>query len=405
MNYKSGLIPVILGGDLNAYSVALSFKESLDVNSHVFTRYKCGATEGSRFITTHVSPDICDAKIALSELLSFKRDNSGSLLILIPSNDQYLEIMYEIEDKIADLYYYIIPRKEDYFKLTDKLFFYSVLDKFSIRHPKSYAVTKSNLEKIKDLNMEYPAVLKPTRSAEYNKIDFRKKKKVYFPTSHENATEIATEIYNAGYSGRLVLQEKISDKARLGVLTTLSGKDGRVIRASLGKAVLLERGDSSYGNYSAIITTPLDTVSLLIINMLNKLSSRGIANFDLMYLDGNAYCLELNARQGRSCDYLRGAGISLAEYFLENTVLFGNGESDFSFNEIFWHYPSLRTAMENLEDFSEYERILRLVKSGKSYTPFNNGFDGVKKRVYAIIHDLRQRESFRRQRKLKNDTL
>ena len=57
------IIPVLLGGDLNAYSVALAFREHFGVRSHAFMKYKCGATANSSFIKTHISSGIDTVRI------------------------------------------------------------------------------------------------------------------------------------------------------------------------------------------------------------------------------------------------------------------------------------------------------------------------------------------------------
>lgn len=404
MNFTRNLVPVLLGGDLNAYSVALSFKQRFNVNSHVFTRYRCGATENSRFITTHLCSGICDSNVALPELLLFASKHSGSRLLLIPCSDTYLEMLYEIRDAIEGLYLILIPSEEDYYTLTDKAQFYSLLRKYKIPSPKSYAISKNEIGKIEKLDISYPAVLKPSRSAEYNSCVFKGKKKVYFVNSKEEAAAIAERIYSSEYRGRLILQQKLSDRAQSFVLTTLSNSEGRVVRASLGKILMLERSDTGYGNYSAIMTTPLDCISLSLINMLNKISYRGIANFDIMRDGEGAYCLELNARQGRSCDYLRASGISLAEYFVKALILEENLSPDFSFEDALWHYPSISTLLQNLDDEGEYSRVLSLVRSGKAASPFKNQYDGIVKKIYSIIHDIRVSRRLNKQRRTQNET-
>ncbi len=403
MNCPRNLIPVLLGGDLNAYSVALSFKESFNVNSHVFTRYRCGATENSRFITTHLCSDISDSSIALTELLSFAAKHSGACLILIPCSDSYLELVYSVRSALEGLYHILVPDEEHYFSLTDKAQFYSLLKKHKLPYPESYCITKNDIKRIPKIDISYPAVLKPSRSAEYNSFHFCGQKKVYFVNSPNEAMKVADMIYASGYENKIIIQQKISDSAKSYVLTTLSNNEGRVVRAALGKVLMLERTDTGYGNYSSIISTPIDALSLSLIDTLNKISYKGIANFDILRDKDSAYCLDFNARQGRSCDYLRGAGIRLAEYFVKSAIYKEKYESDFCFSESFWHYPSLSIALKNLEDCSEYDRVIKLARAGKSYSPFKNPYDGLLKKAYSIIHNMRVSKRLNKAKRIKNE--
>ena len=384
------VIPVLLGGDLNAYSVALSFKQKYGINSHVFTRYRCGATENSRFITTHLCSGLCDYKVALPELLFFASKHKSARLILIPCSDNYLPLMYTIRKAIEGIYHFCIPKEEDYLKLTDKASFYEILIKNKINAPKTVAVSKNDDIDAAVSNMPFGVVIKPSSSTEYNKNVFEGMKKVYFENNPSEAKRIIERIFASGYNERVLIQEKLNAHSASYVLTTLSGNDGEVVRASLGKVVLMERGDTSYGNYSAIITEPLDTVSLSLIKMLNKMKYCGIANFDIMREGNLSYVLELNARQGRSSDYLRAAGISLAEYFLKTAVLKEKMISDFSYKEIFWHYSSDKLTLKYIDDERDMGRILELIKMGESYSPFENCYEGLARRIYSFVHGIRR---------------
>jgi D-aspartate ligase len=389
MGFKRNLVPVLLGGDLNAYSVALSFKHSFNINSHVFTSYRCGATECSRFITTHQCSGLRDSNIALPELLSFAAKHTGSCLLLIPCSDMYLEMLYDIHEPLSDFYNVIIPKKSDYRMLADKASFYKLLKSHKIPYPEYCVINTPDVQKIREIKIGYPAVLKPSCSAEYAELDFKGKKKIYFPKSEDEAVEIADLIFKKNYEGALILQKKLPENAQSFVLTCLSNIDGTVARAVRSKVMMLERTDTGYGNYSALLTCPLDEISNKIIEMLNKISYVGIANFDIMYSVGKPYCLEANLRQGRSCDYLRAAGVNLAEYFYKNAVEMQNLTPNLSFKEIFWHYPSKRTALKNLEDTGEYGKVIDLIKNGRSFSPFENPYEGISKRLYSKIHDMR----------------
>jgi hypothetical protein len=59
-------------------------------------------------------------------------------------------------------------------------------------------------------------------------------------------------------------------KAERSVLTVFLTPDKRAVRAILGDVLLEENAHSARGNYSAIVTRKLDTISKQLIKMLEK---------------------------------------------------------------------------------------------------------------------------------------
>jgi len=385
---SKSITPVLLGADLNAYSTALAFREAYGVKSHVFARYKCGATENSDFIKTHIIAGIDNVKIAVPALLKFAAENTGSELFLIPCADWYVEMLEEARGSLSGLYHIHIPDKAMWRVLSDKCGFYSLMDKVGISYPRYVSFGKEDVvSEEKLLSVSYPAVLKPSDSSEYWRYPFPDMRKVYFPQNPGEACGLIYKIFDSGYRKRIILQEKVGGHDGNRVLTTFSDKRGRVVRAVLGEVILEERGKTSLGNHSAIITLPLDKICFELIDFLNEIGYSGIANFDVMRSGDKKYVLEINTRQGRSCDYLRAAGVNIAE-LLVRCAEGENIETDFSYKEIYWHYPPHKTVMRYSGGMGS-ERANRLYNEGKSRSPYNNGFEGIIRRTYVAIHNMR----------------
>jgi len=115
--------------------------------------------------------------------------------------------------------------------------------------------------------------------------------------------------------------------------------------------------------------------------------SVGIWIWAFMLCGDKKYVLEINTRQGRSCDYLRAAGVNIAE-LLVRCAEGENIETDFSYKEIYWHYPPHKTVMRYSGGMGS-ERANRLYNEGKSRSPYNNGFEGIIRRTYVAIHNMR----------------
>lgn len=385
---SKNILPVLLGGDLNAYSVALAFHEAYGVTSHAFVRYKCGITENSKFIKTHVCTDVCDVKVAVSVLLKFAAENTGAELFLIPCSDPYVELLERIRGHLEGIYRIDVPDEGLWRRLSDKCEFYESIGKAGIVHPPYVAFSSAEeIDEKKLCEFEYPAVMKPSDSSEYWRYPFQGMKKVYFPIDAAQAREIALRIFKSGYGKKVILQRKVGKESSNRVLTTYSDRFGRVVRAVLGEVVLMECGVTSYGNHTAIITVPLDEMSFQLIDFLNSVKYNGFANFDIMAAGKEKYVLELNARQGRSCDYLRAAGVNIAELTVKNSFE-ENIQPEFSYREIYWHYPPHKTVMRCCDEIWR-GRITDLCESGAEYTPLENEYEGFLRRLYVNFHNKR----------------
>jgi len=393
--YSKSITPVLLGADLNAYSVALAFFEAYGVKSHVFARYRCGATEFSRFIKTHITAGIDDVERAVPALLKFAAENTGAELFLIPTADWYVEMLEEARNTLSGIYKIHIPEKNMRQRLTDKCSFYSCMREYGIAYP-PYVSFGGVDEVTYDVlsGFDYPAVLKPSDSSEYWRNPFPDMKKVYFPKSRKEAKEIANRIFDSGYGGRVILQRLVGGHSGNRVLTTVSDNNGRVVRAVLGDVILEEVGKTSFGNHSAIITVPLDNLSFKLIDFLNEKGYKGIANFDIMTDGGERYVLEMNARQGRSCDYLRAAGVNLGRLLVE--IASGkNVKADLSYKTVYWHYPPNKSVMRYADEEGR-KRAESLIREGAECNPYENRYEGVVRLAYVGVHNTRHGRRIKR---------
>ena len=208
----------------------------------------------------------------------------------------------------------------------------------------------------------------------------------------------AKKIYDSGYPGKIIIQERIFDDFKDGyitepissVLTTYSNREGKVVRAVLGDVLLEEKSQTARGNYSSIITKPIDSFSKKIIAMLDKLGYIGIANFDILNFKGKQICLELNARA---------AGVNLASMLIKDmSGIFT--EKTYEYKEILWTAAPIKC----LNGEAIEKRLLPraktvFLKNGYS-SPFDSELDrGIIRRIYLLVHEMRQMRIFERQSK------
>ena len=403
MNKKhERLTPVLLGGDLNAYSMAGAFFDAEGVPSEVFTREKLAVTNLSSYINIHVVPELDDCNVAVPILQSFAKSREGEKLLLVPCADWYVEMLEYARDALTGHFYFNIPRFELWRAVSDKSSFTELMDKYGIPHPKT-EIFDSKLKNFQKrcISLTPPFVLKPADSSEYWRHPFPEMKKVYFLSSLDEVKREGERIFASGYNGKILVEEYIGDKSRLkkataSTLTVYMNRRAKAVRAVLGDVLLEELGPTSRGNYSAIVTRELDALSYSLISMLESVKYTGIANFDILSSEGKSYCLELNPRQGRSSGYLRCAGVNLAE-LLAADMRGENIASDFKYTNGVWRCVARRTVQKYSKEPQLLRRARALEREGASVSAYDLINDkGLKRRAYLMMHMHREEKRYRR---------
>ncbi len=400
--HSANILPVLLGGDLNAYSMAASLKRGRGLNSIVLARDRLAICDGPDYIKLHTVGNLDDHNVAVPVLLYIARRYPSSRLLLIPCADWYVETVEYARDVLSQHYYMHLPDFATWRAVSDKASFSTLMDRFSVPHPRGAVICAGESVAAAARGLRAPYVLKPTDSTEYYRHPFHGQRKVYFPKSIGECSEIAARIFGSGYGARLILQEQITlggRSAAPSVLTAYCDKSGRVIRAVRGEVVLEERGKTSRGNYSAIVTSPLTKTDLRLISLLEGIGYTGIANFDLLRGDGGEVCLELNPRQGRSFDYMRAAGINLANMIVDEACGITQ-EPHFVYKEGFWRETALRTVVMNADDPALVARAVALERKGSGIFAYDHvRGEGAAHKLYVALRTARCGRRFAKYKK------
>jgi D-aspartate ligase len=221
-------------------------------------------------------------------------------------------------------------------------------------------------------------------------------KKVYYPQNRDEAGNTVAALRYYGYGEGIILQKFIKN-AEIYVYTALYNKRSECDFGVFGKVVLEEVGETSSGNHSAIITEERCEITEKLDKLLFGIGYTGFANFDILKADGKFYVLELNARQGRSCDYIRCAGVNIAE-----RLLFALGIVDYGgrrdYEKIFWHYPTLRVCMKYMSGKDKRE-AKRLKKAKRAFSALSYKRDlllNPRRASYVLFHSRRLGRKFKK---------
>ena len=316
-------IPVLLGGDINTYSVARAFYEQYQVKSYVFGKYQTGPSFRSKITIYEGNQAIDTDDYFMKRINRFANEHKDKKILLIGCGDSYVALASRHKNELpANV---IAPYID--FDLMDSLQqkerFYELCEKHGVAYPKTI-VYKREMGLDFACDYPYPVILKPSNSIAYWEHPFETQKKIYKIKDRAELERVIEEIYGAGYDDDLIIQDMIpGNDEYMRVLTSYSDRDGKVKMMCLGHVLLEEHTPHGLGNHAVIITEPNKELMGRVKNLLEDLHYVGFSNFDIKYdqRDGKFKVFEINTRQGRSNYYVTGAGANIAKLLVDDYIL------------------------------------------------------------------------------------
>ena len=167
MMQKGDIVPVLLGADLNCYSLARAFHEAYGVKSYAFGKYELGVTRKSRMIEFRAVPQLDHPDVCLRTLRDFAESRPDETLLVMGCTDEYAEFLIDHREELEDLYLVPYMKKDLKEGLIDKADFYESCEKFGIPYPKTaiFASLPTLAELAEEsLGFGYPLIVKPSSS-------------------------------------------------------------------------------------------------------------------------------------------------------------------------------------------------------------------------------------------------
>lgn len=399
------IIPVLLGADLNCYSVARAFHEAYGVRSYAFGKRALGETAHSTIIRFTNVENLAEPAVLLRTLEAFAKAHSGSPLYLISCTDEYALAIAENSEILQKYYIFLCPEPQLTKKLSSKEYFYGLCREHDIPFPKTEIFyVSSGFAVLENLPFPYPIIIKPASSAEYWRSPFDGMKKVYTAKCAEEAKNIISKIFSAGYKNSIILQELVpANEDDVFVLTAYADKNSKVRAACMGHVLLGEHTPKGIGNHVAIITENHEEITQKLCDLLENIGYRGFANFDILFdkRDGSFKVLELNTRQGRSNYYMTAAGMNIAKLLVDGKRGSLPSGRRICRESIFWHTVPKSIIYNYITDKALLDKIRMLAKSGKESTSLFYSRDILAnplRAAYVLVHNTRYFGKYRKYR-------
>lgn len=386
--------PVLIGGDINAYSVARAFHEQYGIVSIAIAKDVLGATDNSRIVDFYVDKNLTDEEHFVEMIRELGQDlkEEGKIPMLIGTKDDYVDIIIRTKERLKDIF--IMPYTNE--DLKDKLLvkerFYELCETMNIDHPKTKILTKK--DEITDFGIQYPIIIKPSDSVLYWSDRFDGMEKVYIVKNVHEYKKVVELIYSTYYDGNLIIQEYIpGDDSYIYTPTFYLDEKSRVKLMALGNVVLEEHVPTAIGNDAAIIMTYVPEIMDKLKDFLETIGYTGFCNCDLKYdcRDGKYKLFEINIRQGRSNYSVTAAVENIAKILVQDRVLHNELPLKIQDKELFWHLVPSSLALKYVKDPEKKAKIVSLIKENKSVHTFDYAYDlkgNFKRSLYVMLYKL-----------------
>ena len=221
-------IPVLLGSDINAYSMARAFHEAYGIQSVVYGMYPASVCAGSTIIDYRVRAHNDRADTVLENVTEVAGAHPDKTILVLGCGDNYLNaISANLPRFPGNVVAPYVPL--DLLEtLIHKERFYQLCEQYGIDYPDTVVYHKGMGHDF-TLPFDGPFVVKPAESDTYWKHPFPTQKKAYVLQTRAEVDQVIDDIYGAGYEDSLILQDFIpGDDSFMRVVTNYSGADGKV---------------------------------------------------------------------------------------------------------------------------------------------------------------------------------
>ena len=399
---ENTFIPVILGSDITAYSLARSFHEQYGIKSICLCMCDKGYVADSSFIETRYYPDLEDSEVAIGHLIELGIEKGkDKKLILFGCGDWYVRTIIEYKKLLSK--YFIVPYIDntllDEIVLKDK--FYAICEKLGLDYPKTYVYdcSKDTADPL-NFDFSYPVIAKPADSARYHYAEFEGKKKIFRFENEAELREMLNNVKRSSYNYKFLIQEMIpGDDSCMRVLTCYCDRDHKVRFAALGHTLIEDPTPSAIGNPVAILNEVNPEIIEAATKFLEHIGYVGFANFDLKYdeRDGRYKFFEINVRLGRSNFYVTGSGFNNVKWIVDEYIENHLPEYTIANKEFIYSVVPRSVIKKYVHDGKLKEHALELWAKGRLARPlFYKGEKSLRSKLYAYGNYFNYIRKFKR---------
>lgn len=397
---EESFVPVIVGTDINAYSMAACFHEAYNIEPYIIGKIQMGFTHYSSIIKRvklNEKLDDPDEFVDILKDYADEIDSNGKSLVLIGTNDHYVRLIVENREELEGLFTFNYLDEELLNTLQDKQRFYELAKKEDLSIP------ETNFYQIGDsldfTISRFPVILKPANSIEYYRHSFSGQEKVYRLNNLEELKAVIKKIEASGYSNGLIIQDYIpGDDTLMWDSVVYVNSKGKTELVTLGQVALQEHEATAIGNYTAVVSRYDEEIMEEIKDFLEKINYRGFANIDLKYdvRDNQLKIFEVNVRQGRSSYYATQMGHNLAKYLIDDIIKRKEKPLTYAYEEVLFTIVPKYILRNYVKNKDMNEEINDLISRDKVGNPlFYSNDHSILRKFYLAVRQMRYNQKYK----------
>ena len=406
--------PVVLGGDIGAYSLARAAHEAYGVRTVVVSTAATGPVRHSRIIDHVVEPAAADPAVTVDVLRRVADAHEGAPLLLLGSADRAVRLLVEQRAHLEDRFVLPYVQRDLLDRMTDKERFGAVCAELGVASPRTAVVdvprdARANgggggAARAAEQGLRYPVVAKAASTTAYAEVSFPGKQKVFTVRDAAALDDLVDTLARAGYPGTFLVQDLIpGDDSGMRILTCYSDREAEVRFSAFGRVLLEEHTPGALGNPAGIITGRHTEVSEQARRLLEHVGWTGYANFDIKVdpRDGRHVFFELNPRLGRSNYYVTAGGQNPLELYVREHLqgldpLPPGADPEPDAERLYTVLPPA-LLLRYVADPAVRREVKGLVRAGRASDPLRYGPERDPRRLgYVAAAHLNQVRKFRR---------
>lgn len=404
----SHLVPIVIGGDVLAYSFVREFHRAYGIErSIVIMTDDIKMLSSSKFTDCRIVANSGDPDILVPTLISINDEITSSdpeaVTIAVGTDDAVAALLAEHREPLENAG--IVIPYEDFEKidqLSKKDIFYELCEQLDIPYPKTWYFDCGNTDNI-DLpwdEFSFPIIAKPADSSAYKHAHIKDKRKAYEIYSLEELKEVWSNIVASDYDGQLLIQDFIpgGDDA-LWIINMYTDENGEIRVITSGDIVLQDHCPSAIGNPLTIIGCKNQQLIDYVTRIQDKVKFHGWSTFDIKFdeRNGKYVFFEMNIRPGRSSYYVSLGGVSFVKPIVEDYILGKEVEKEESYRPFVYNIVPKYVLEHTVSDKQVLARIKELEKTTEPNSdPLHYSADSLAHNFWAWLMRMNYIRKFKR---------
>lgn len=314
------LAPVMVGSDLGVYSMARSFHERWGVHSHTVSKLPRGFINDSAILTPILIGEQATPadQLAALDRLSARARSRGEEPVLLVNSDSQVDAVDANRAWHEERFTVLVPPGESVRAVEDKARLSSLATAAGLHTPRERVIDFADLDgwRAAAADLEPPFILKPATTGDYEVLTFPGKLKVYVLADAAALEATLERVRDAGYGGRMLLQELIPGDDTCGYVTTAYiDHTGTATLQATARMLLAIHTPNLLGNMALGLVSWYPEIAERVTTLLREIGYRGFATVDVK-VDARTslpYLLDINPRPGRSNYFVTMGGINPME--------------------------------------------------------------------------------------------